>query len=377
MNKNWQKKKLGEILKLEYGKPLIPTHRKNDGAYPIYGANGIKDFSDKFYYDKHSIIVGRKGSAGEINLTEEKFWPLDVTYFVTFDSKKYDLKFLFNLLSNLDLPKLAKGVKPGINRNEVYSIEVKVPSLLEQKQIVRVLDNIFEKTEKAKENAEKNIQNAKELFESYLQSIFSNPGKDWQERRLEELGQITSSKRIYKKEYAKLGVPFYRIKEIKELANNKPITIELYISKDRYKEIKDVFGIPKEGDLLMTAVGTIGEIYVVKKEEEFYFKDGNVLWFKNFDSVDPYFLKFVLIAFVEKIKTLSKGAAYSALTIEKIEQHKVSIPKSIFEQKSIVTKLNALSTETKKLETIYKQKLAALEELKKSVLQRAFNGDLC
>lgn len=372
----WQTKKLGEVLKLEYGKPLPKSHRKKGGLYPVYGANGIKDFSDKFYFDKPSIIVGRKGSAGELNLAEQKFWPLDVTYFVIFDYKKYNLKFLYNLLITLDLPKLAKGVKPGINRNDVYSIEVSIPPLTEQRRIVGVLDEVFGDIKMAKENAEKNLQNAKGLFESYLQNIFANPGKDWQEKTLEDLGQITSSKRIYRKEYAKEGIPFYRIKEIKELAHNKNITLELYISKKRYKEIKDVFGVPVVGDILMTAVGTIGEIYVVKKDEEFYFKDGNVLWFKNFDSVNPYFLKFVLMSFVEKIKKLSKGSAYSALTIEKIEKHSIFIPKSITEQKDIVKKLDGLSAQTKKLEAIYKQKLADLEELKKSVLKKAFSGEL-
>ena len=126
----------------------------------------------------------------------------------------------------------------------------------------------------------------------------------------------------------------------------------------------------------MTAVGTIGEIYVVKNDEEFYFKDGNILWFKNFNSVDPYFLKFVLMSFVEQINKLSKGSAYSALTIEKIEKHRIFLPKSLSEQKAIVAKLDALSAETKKLENIYKQKLADLEELKKSILKKAFTGKL-
>jgi type I restriction enzyme S subunit len=171
-------------------------------------------------------------------------------------------------------------------------------------------------------------------------------------------------------------VPFYRIKEIKELAHGKNITVELYISKDRYKEIKDVFGVPAEGDILMTAVGTIGEIYVVGRDGDFYFKDGNVLWFKDFDSVDPHFLKFALMSFVENIKKLSKGSAYSALTIEKIDKHKIFIPKSLAEQRVIVKKLDSLSVETKKLEKIYEQKLSDLEELKKSLLRKAFLGGL-
>ncbi|MBU0620047.1 MAG: restriction endonuclease subunit S [Patescibacteria group bacterium] len=171
MKTNWQTKKLGEVLKLEYGKPLPKPHRKSDGLYPVYGANGIKSFSDKFYFEKPSIIVGRKGSAGELKLVKEKFWSLDVAYFVTFDDKKYDLKFLYNLLCTLELPKLAKGVKPGINRNEVYSIDVKIPPLPEQHRIVKILDEVFADVAKAKESAEKNLQNAKELFESYLNNI--------------------------------------------------------------------------------------------------------------------------------------------------------------------------------------------------------------
>jgi len=120
--KGWEEKKLVEIIKLEYGKPLNKIDRNENGKFPVYGANGEKDRTNRFYYDKQTIIVGRKGSAGELNLTENKFWPLDVTYFVVFDRKKYNLKFIYFLLSTLKLTKLAKGVKPGINRNDVYCI---------------------------------------------------------------------------------------------------------------------------------------------------------------------------------------------------------------------------------------------------------------
>lgn len=81
-------------------------------------------------------LVGRKGSADGINLTQKKFWPLDVTYFVTFDEQQHDLRFLYYLLKTLELTKLAKGVKPGINRNEVYSQVTRVPPLPEQQRIV-------------------------------------------------------------------------------------------------------------------------------------------------------------------------------------------------------------------------------------------------
>ncbi|HEY5124517.1 MAG TPA: restriction endonuclease subunit S, partial [Ignavibacteria bacterium] len=148
------------------------TKRKADGKYPVYGANGIKNRTNEYYYNKFSIIVGRKGSAGEINLSEKRFWPLDVTYFVIFDEKKYDLFFIYYLLIKLELFKLAKGVKPGINRNEVYSLDVHVPSLNEQKQIVKKLKESFWAINKIKENSEKKMMRLEELKKSILYKAF-------------------------------------------------------------------------------------------------------------------------------------------------------------------------------------------------------------
>ena len=115
---------------------------------------------------------------------------------------------------------------------------------------------------------------------------------------------------------------------------------------------------------------------VIENNDQFYFKDGNIVWFKEFKSIDTNYLKFALTAFVEKIKSLAIGAAYSALTIEKLNKYQISFPKTIKEQQAIVQKLNTLFAETKKLEAIYQQKLNDLEELKKSVLQKAFTGEL-
>jgi type I restriction enzyme S subunit len=188
MKKTWEHKKLGEVLTLEYGKPLLPDQRKSDGKYPVYGANGIKDRTDGYFYDKPSIIIGRKGSAGEINLTEEKFWPLDVTYYVVYDQKKYDRKFLFYLLRNLQLQKLAKGVKPGINRNDVYAIKVDIPPLPEQQRIVDILDQSFAAIDQAIENTKKNIIHLFDLTKSYLTSILENKQDgNWIQKKIKSI----------------------------------------------------------------------------------------------------------------------------------------------------------------------------------------------
>lgn len=376
----WLTKKLDEVCEVEYGTRVV---NKRDGGskYPVYGGGGATFFMDE-YNRENRMVVGRFAMSEKCTrFVEGKFFLNDSGLTISpKNSKDIFQNFLDyqTLYLNDVFYSLAKGsAQKNLDVPAFRKLEIPYPeSLAEQKRIVEILDEVFVGIEKAKENAEKNLKNSQELFESYLQNVFANTGKNWEEKSLEELGQITSSKRIYKNEYTKDGVPFYRIKEVKELAHGKNITLELYISRDRYKEIKNVFGVPLVGDILMTAVGTIGEIYVVKNNDEFYFKDGNVLWFKDFDSVNPEFLKYVLTAFVENIKKLSKGSAYSALTIEKIEKHKIFIPRSLLDQKTIVKKLDALSGETKKLEVIFRRKIADLDELKKSVLKSAFAGEL-
>ncbi len=169
---DWEEKKLGEILKLEYGKPIDKNVRKFNGLYPIYGANGIIGRTDHFYHEKKTIIIGRKGSAGVLNLAEEKFWPLDVTYYVVYNDDRYSLMFLYYLLSAIELPNYAKGVKPGINRNDVYNISVSIPLLLEQKQIVEILDKLSAETQKLEAIYQKKLSYLEELKKSILDKAF-------------------------------------------------------------------------------------------------------------------------------------------------------------------------------------------------------------
>ena len=139
--------KLGDVCELTYGKSLDKSERLDDGGYPAFGANGIKTLSKNSLYDKPSIIIGRKGSAGEINKVTEPFWALDVTYYTKINENIINLDYLFYVLTTLNLPSLAKGVKPGINRNDVYEQTIPLPSLSEQQRIVAEIDAAFAKIE--------------------------------------------------------------------------------------------------------------------------------------------------------------------------------------------------------------------------------------
>ena len=302
-------------------------------------------------------------------------------YIVFRAHENLDPEYLFYFLSRDSFRETGKKVMTGavghkrVPKEFIESLLIPLPQLPEQKRIVAILDEAFAGISQAVANAEKNLANARALFDSYLNKVFTQKGEGWVESRLVELGVITSSKRIFKREYTATGIPFYRTKEVKEKANGRDITTELFISEDRYKEIKEKFGIPLKGDVLLTAIGTIGEIYVVDGQEDFYFKDGNVLWLKEFKDVNSYFLRYVLMSFVENLKRLSHGAAYNALPIQKLKNHAIYLPPSN-EQQSIVSKLDALQESTHQLEIIYQQKLSALAELKQSILQKAFAGEL-
>jgi type I restriction enzyme S subunit len=161
----------------------------------------------------------------------------------------------------------------------------------------------------------------------------------WNYYPLEQLGKITSSKRIFESEYVTDGIPFYRTKEIKELANKKTVSTELFITKARFEEIKEKFGIPTLGDILITAIGTIGEIYVIENNSDFYFKDGNILWLRDFKDINPYFLKYFLRYVTNELNNLSSGSAYKALPIEKLKKYKIPLP-PIAEQKRIAAILD-------------------------------------
>lgn len=371
MKKLWEHKRLGDVIELEYGKPLPDSKRNAEGAYPVYGANGEKDRTDEYYHDKKSIIVGRKGSAGEINLTENKFWPLDVTYFVTFDDKKHDLKFLYYLLSNLELPILAKGVKPGINRNEVYSITVRIPSLPEQQRIASNLDDTFSAIVIAKENAERNLQNARNIFQSYLENVFDNHSDEWKQKRLGEVAQHSLGKMLdkaknqgsYKKYLRNLNVRWFEF-DLSDL-------LEMRFRDDEQEQYTAV-----RGDILICEGGYPGRAAIWNEEYPIHFQKAIHRVRFNLPEYNKWFIYFLYLSHLNRnIEKYFTGAGIQHFTGEALDRFIIPIA-PISEVKKITLKLDNLFDEIKQLENIYQKKLANLVELKKSILHKAFSGEL-
>lgn len=220
-----------------------------------------------------------------------------------------------------------KGIIGGISL-EIREMEIPLPPLDVQKEIVAEI-----------EGYQKVIDGARAVLDNYRPHIPINP--EWPMVEIGKVSDVTSSKRILAEEYVPAGTPFFRTKEIVELSKGYDITVELFISRERFESIKARFGAPAKGELLISAVGTIGVSWVVADNREFYFKDGNLLWIKNLSNLDPDFLKHCLDAtFARGIDHVVFGAAYKALTIEKLKEFTIPLP-PLAEQSEIVAEIEA------------------------------------
>lgn len=185
-----------------------------------------------------------------------------------------------------------------------------------------------------------------------------------------KLCDISSSKRIYAKEYQESGIPFFRGKEVTEKYNGKlDVTTELFISEEKYLELESKFDVPKQGDMLLTSVGTLGSTYIVKENDKFYFKDGNLTWFKNFNGLNSHYLQYWLESPEGKgeLKKSEIGSSQSAYTIANLKEMQISLP-SIDEQLHVVSYIEKYDN----LIENNNRRIAILEDMAQSLYREWF-----
>lgn len=160
--------KLGNVLSLEYGISL-PKYKRVKGIYPVVGANGIDGFHNNYFLKGPSIIVGRKGSVGKINLIKQNCTPIDTCFFVKINEKQLLFQYAYYLLKSLNLETLNKGLGPGgLNRNDVYALSIKVPSLDLQKEIVAQILPLKEEIEKLQKEIDEIPAKKQAILDKYL-----------------------------------------------------------------------------------------------------------------------------------------------------------------------------------------------------------------
>ncbi len=253
----------------------------------------------------------------------------------------------------------------------IKELEIPVPPLPEQRRIVGILDEAFDGIATAKANAEKNLQNARALFDSHLQSIFTQKGKGWVETRLGDAFDVRDGTHDSPK-YHTTGFPLITSKNLKR--DGLSFENVSLINEQDYAKINQRSAVHK-GDVLFAMIGTIGNPTLVTVEPNFAIK--NVALFKNPHGQSGAFLKHYLASawVISKRMQEAKGTTQKFVGLGYLRSFPINLP-PLATQLEVVKSLDTLSTETRRLETIYQQKLAALEALKKSLLHDAFRGAL-
>jgi len=298
---------------------------------------------------------------------------------IRLDKNIIDYDFLeYYLNTDLSVSQLTKNVsgatRPRVNLSDVRNIVIDLPPLPIQKRIVAILDEAFEKISKAKENAEKNLKNAIEIFESYLQSVFENKGEGWEESNIEEYIKLIDYRgRTPKK--TESGIRLITAKNVK--LGYLQLEPQEFIHEDNY-ETWMTRGIPNYGDVIFTTEAPLANVAQINTHEKLAFAQRIIVMQPQKNKIDQTFLRYMLLSKPIRKKILEKGTGATVQGIKSrlLKKIRIYFPKTIAEQQSIVKKLDTLSAETKKFEAIYTQKLTDLEELKKSFLQKAFKGEL-
>ncbi|GAE88942.1 restriction endonuclease subunit S [Acetivibrio straminisolvens] len=344
-----------------------------------------------------------------------------------FDKSIIDIEYLkwfltSNKFMNVLKEQVGGGIKTELKPKKFLPLKIKLPDINLQTEIAKRINNVSNEIELLKVTNEKNYELISKLRQAILQEavqgklVPQDPNdepanvllekikeekerlikkgkinkekplppitgdeipyelpKGWEWVRLGCIVNVKSSKRIYESDYKASGIPFFRSKEIGELSQGKNISSEYYISIDKYKEIKDKYGTPLKGDLLLTSVGSIGNTWI-SDGREFYYKDGNVTQIDNNKFLDMKYIQNFIKSplFFKQVNSSVSGTAYNALTIIKIKNLIFPLP-PLNEQKRIVEKVDHLMDLCDKLEKNIEESKKDSELLMQSVLHEAFN----
>jgi type I restriction enzyme S subunit len=302
----------------------------------------------------HSVILSSRAPIGHLVINTE---PMATNQGCKglIPGGRIDSKFLFYYLTSIValLNNLGTGATfKELSGGKMKEVAVPVPPLPEQQRIVAILDEAFAAIARAKENAAKNLQNARELFEAYMQSVFANPGDGWEEKAIEECFKVRSGDFLPAREMKKDG------------------EIDVY-GGNGITGRHDKYNLTGENIIIGRVGAKCGNVRLVEKK--IWLTDNAFYISEFFTEFDLRYLEYLLN--MKDLRNTANQAAQPVISYSTIKNIILVIP-PLSQQRVIVAKLDALSAETKKLETIYRQKLDDLEELKKSVLKKAFEGEL-
>ncbi len=364
LKKDWEVKKLGDLVNIKTGK-LDSNAMVEGGQYPFFTCSRETFAIDRYAFDCEAILLAGNNASGDFNVKhyKGKFNAYQRTYVITVIDEN---KLIYSYLNHQLINHLKKFKEQSVGANTkflklgmIQGMEIPLPPLPEQQRIVATLDKAFAAIAKAKANAEQNLKNAKELFESEKSRVFQN---------LADIDSKVSLASVCKEMFAGGDVPKDNFSKNK----NEKYKIPILANAVKDNGLYGFTNISRVNEPSITIAGRgSGTGHTEIRYEPFFPIIRLIVLIPNTKIITVEFLKYS----IQNLEILSSGSAIPQLTIPMIKEYSISLP-LLNEQQAIVKKLDALSAETKKLEAIYEQKINDLEELKKSILQKAFNGEL-
>lgn len=387
----WELKKLGEIATFSQGiqvgleKQLtIPKEgyvrfiRIVDYTQNTDDLRYVENPGEKYFVSEDDIVMVRYGTPGLIGrgkkgVIANNLFKIKITNNIIIND--YLALFLSQYKIQNYLRTQGSATMPALNFGQLKTVDIFFPKSLEEQQtIVTKLDQAFAAIDQAKANIEKNIANAKELFQSKLNQIFSQKGEGFIEEKLDNV--LIKTKNINPKDFP--GKTF-RYVDVSAVDRNKlEITEFSEINSDNAPSRARKLIL--ENDVIFATVRpTLRRVALIDKNFDSQIcSTGYVVLRNNNNKLLPKMIYYYLLTsyFLENIEKLQKGASYPAVTDGEVKSQLINYPKSLETQQQIVTQLDQLQEQTNILVTKYQQKLANLEELKKSILEKAFKGEL-
>ncbi len=391
MKKGWETKTLDRIsTNLDSRRVPITKGVRESGEYPYYGASGIVDYVADYIFDEDALLISEDGANLLARSTpiafpaSGRYWVNNHAHILKFESLTTQ-RFVELYLESIPLDDYITGAaQPKLNQRALNSIPIPVPPLSEQQRIVGILDKAFAGLAVAVANAEKNLQNARALFESHLQSVFTQRGEGWEERRLgdEALLEIIDGDRSVNypngSDFQEEGYCLFM-----NTKNVRPDGFEfestMFITEEKDRLLRK--GKLKRDDVVLTTRGTIGNVGIYSEDVPFdniRINSGMLILRPNKRTLVPSFLFEMFRSKIVKdqIRKQTTGAAQPQLPIKTLVNFSIPVPTNVAEQAALVRRLRSFEPETQRLAAIYEKKLAALLELKKSLLHQAFSGEL-
>ena len=333
-----------------------------------------KDLYKRLQPQINDILLAKNGTTGIAAIVDrEEVFDIYVSLALLRPNKNIYPKYLLYVINSPTTKRQFKsGLKgigvPNLHLNVIRNTKIIVPSYEKQIFISKIFDNIIQLIE----NRQQQLNLLNELIESRFIEMFGDPVTNpmgWEMKKLDDISDVGSSKRVFVEELKNTGIPFFRGTEIGLLAEGQNIKPEFYITEQHYNELCKISGKPQYGDLLMSSICSDGRIWLVKDDFSFYFKDGRVLWIHNIvKSVNNLFLKYVLKEkFISDYEHIASGTTFKELKIFILKQLTLPCPPI-----ELQNKFATFVEQTEKTKSTIKKSLDELNLLKDSLMQKYF-----